>query len=146
MSMAAKNHTGRRLSRDCLVLLHEAKISRSLMMMRNYSAAPATRALMPTGGFLDGFAYSLHPYVGCACGDNDGCPFCYVRALPVARARAGPWGSWVIAKSNLLELLERELSALEKSGKLERAAIFMSSATDPYQGMERRMRLTRGAI
>ena len=114
--------------------------------MRNYSAAPATRALTPTGGFLDGFAYSLNPYVGCAFGDNGGCPFCYVRALPVARAEPGPWGSWVIAKSNLLELLGRELFALEKSGKLDRAAVFMSSATDPYQGMERRMRLTRGAL
>jgi len=114
--------------------------------LRNYSAAPATRALTPTGGFLDGFAYSLNPYVGCAFGDNGGCPFCYVRALPVARAEPGPWGSWVIAKSNLLELLGRELCALEKSGKLDRAAVFMSSATDPYQGMERRMRLTRGAL
>ena len=114
--------------------------------MRTYSAAPATRALTPTGGFLDGFSYSLNPYVGCAFGDNGGCPFCYVRALPVARAQAGPWGTWVVAKSNLLELLARELGALEKSGKLERAAVFMSSATDPYQGMERRMRLTRGAL
>jgi DNA repair photolyase len=114
--------------------------------MRNYSATPATRALTPTGGFLDGFSYSLNPYIGCAFGDGGGCPFCYVRALPVARAQPGPWGSWVIAKSNLLELLARELRALEQSGKLERAAVFMSSATDPYQGMERRMRLTRGAL
>jgi DNA repair photolyase len=114
--------------------------------MRTYSAVPATRALTPTGGFLDGFSYSLNPYVGCAFGDNGGCPFCYVRALPVARAQAGPWGGWVVAKSNLLELLARELGALEKSGKLERAAVLMSSAADPYQGMERRMRLTRGAL
>ena len=114
--------------------------------MRDYSVTAATRALTPTGGFLDGFSYSLNPYVGCAFGDNGGCPFCYVRALPVARVRPGPWGTWVIAKSNLLELLARELEALERSGKLNHAAVFMSSATDPYQGMERRMRLTRGAL
>jgi DNA repair photolyase len=114
--------------------------------MRNYSATPATRALTPTGGFLERFSYSLNPYIGCAFGDSGGCPYCYVRALPVARAQAGPWGTWVIAKPNLLELLERELRALERSGKLERAAVIMSSATDPYQGMERRMRLTRGAL
>jgi len=114
--------------------------------MRNYSVMPATRALTPTGGFLGGFGYSLNPYVGCAFGDRGGCPFCYVRALPVARARPGPWGSWVMAKSNLLELLARELRGFEQSGKLERTAVFMSSATDPYQGMERRMRLTRGAL
>src|ERR1700680_4011029 len=104
--------------------------------MRNYSATPATRALTPTGGFLERFSYSLNPYIGCAFGDSGGCPFCYVRALPVARAQAGPWGTWVIAKSNLLELLAREL----------RAPVSMSSATDPYQGMERRIRLTRGAL
>lgn len=95
--------------------------------MRNYSATPATRALTPTGGFLDGFSYSLNPYIGCAFGDRGGCPFCYVRALPVARAQPGPWGTWVVAKSNLLELLARELRALEQSGKLERAAVFMLS-------------------
>ena len=34
--------------------------------MRNYSATPATRALTPTGGFLEGFSYSLNPYIGYA--------------------------------------------------------------------------------
>jgi DNA repair photolyase len=114
--------------------------------MRNYSLIPATRALTSTGGFLGGFTHSLNPYVGCAFGDSGGCPFCYVRALPVARPERGPWGSWVIAKSNLVELLDRELSALARSGKLENASVFMSSATDPYQGLERRVSLTRGAL
>lgn len=115
-------------------------------MLREYAARPATRALTATGGFLSGFAYSLNPYVGCAFGAAGGCPFCYVRMLPVAHAEAGAWGSWVVAKSNLPELLDRELAALRASGKLGRAAVFMSSATDPYQGMERRMRLTRAAL
>jgi DNA repair photolyase len=114
--------------------------------MRRYIEQDTTRALTPTGGFLGGFDYSLNPYIGCAFGDSGGCPFCYVRALPVARADRGSWGSWVIAKRNLPECLERELTALERAGKLARRAIFMSSATDPYQGMERRMRLTRAAL
>lgn len=114
--------------------------------MRLYSATRATRALTPTGGFLGGFSHSLNPYVGCAFGDAGGCPFCYVRALPVAHAGEGPWGSWVIAKSNLCELLARELDSLGDAGKLERTTVFMSSATDPYQGVERRMRLTRGVL
>jgi DNA repair photolyase len=114
--------------------------------MRRYLEQDTTRALTPTGGFLSGFAYSLNPYIGCAFGDNGGCPFCYVRMLPVARAEQGSWGSWVIAKRNLPECLERELIALGRAGKLAHSAIFMSSATDPYQGMERRMRLTRAAL
>jgi DNA repair photolyase len=113
---------------------------------RNYIVSKATRALTPTGGFLSGFAYSLNPYVGCAFGDAGGCPFCYVRALPIAKAVDGPWGRWVIAKSNLAQRLERELMALKAAGRLERVTVFMSSATDPYQGIERRLRLSRGAL
>jgi len=119
---------------------------------RIYTVKPATRALTPTGGFLSGFAYSLNPYVGCAFGDAGGCPFCYVRMLPVAQAGPvdqvgrAPWGSWVIAKSNLAEKLEAEVAALGKRGRLEQTTIFMSSATDPYQGLERRLRLSRAAL
>ena len=114
--------------------------------MRLYLQRSASRALTPTGGFLRGFAFSLNPYVGCSFGDNKGCPFCYVRALPVAHMVEGGWGSWVIAKVNLPELLQRELQALARTCKLERAAVFMSSATDPYQGVERRLGITRAAL
>jgi DNA repair photolyase len=114
--------------------------------MRCYIDRTVGRALTVTGGFLRGFAFSLNPYVGCAFGDNRGCPFCYVRTLPVAHAAEGEWGTWVIAKINLPELLKRELELLGRTGKLQRAAVFMSSATDPYQGVERRLRITRGAL
>jgi DNA repair photolyase len=114
--------------------------------MRQYLQKNVRRALTPTGGFLRGFAFSLNPYVGCAFGDNGGCPFCYVRALPVANAAEGGWGSWVIAKLNLPQLLTNELEVLNRTGKLGRAAVFMSSATDPYQGSERRLGITRGAL
>jgi len=114
--------------------------------VRRYLLKDATRALTPTGGFLKGFGFTLNPYVGCAFGDNGGCPYCYVRMLPVAHAESGPWGSWVIAKRNLPAMLARELEGLAASGRLAAAAIFMSSATDPYQGIERRLRLTRAAL
>jgi len=114
--------------------------------MRRYLYKNVRRALTPTGGFLHGFAFSLNPYVGCAFGDNGGCPFCYVRALPVAHAVEGAWGAWVIAKINLPELLESELELLARTGKLQSATVFMSSATDPYQGIERRLGITRYAL
>jgi len=66
--------------------------------------------------------------------------------LPVARAESGEWGSWVIAKSNVAELLERELIALEASGRAREATVFCASATDPYQGFERELGLTRAAL
>jgi DNA repair photolyase len=117
------------------------------MSLRIYKYEKTSRALNPTGGFLSGFSHSLNPYIGCAFGDAGGCPFCYVRALPIAMKGAGaPWGSWVIAKINLKERLLAELAAMRKSGRLETATVFMSSATDPYQGIERRLRISRGAL
>ncbi|MDO8432885.1 MAG: radical SAM protein [Candidatus Binatus sp.] len=116
------------------------------MSSKRYQLKETTRALTRTGGFLRGFAFSLNPYAGCAFGDAGGCPFCYVRMLPVAHGEKSPWGSWVIAKSNLAERLERELAALEHSGRLAGTTIFMSSATDPYQGIERSLKLTRAAL
>ena len=115
-------------------------------MSRKHLFRPATHALTPTGGFLRGFAFTLNPYIGCAFGAAGGCPFCYVRALPVAHAVEGPWGDWVIAKTNLPELLEKELRKLERAGKLHDVTIFMASATDPYQGIERTAGLTRRAL
>ena len=116
------------------------------MAGRRYTSQPATRALTPTGGFLKGFAYSLNPYVGCGFGAGGGCPFCYVRMLPVAHAQKGGWGEWVIAKSNLPDLLEKELCALERAARLDAVTVFMSSATDPYQGIERRLELSRRSL
>jgi DNA repair photolyase len=115
-------------------------------MTRQYQTRSVQRALTPTGGFLSGFAFSLNPYIGCAFGDNGGCPFCYVRCLPVARTRPQGWGRWVIAKENLAARLAAELAQIESQGRLDRLTIFMSSATDPYQGLERDARLTRAAL
>jgi DNA repair photolyase len=116
------------------------------MPARRYTLKPAARALTPTGGFLKGFAFSLNPYVGCTFGDNGGCPFCYVRMLPIARSKPGAWGSWVIAKPNLAHLLDRELGSLEAARRLDKTTVFMSSATDPYQGIERRLGITRAVL
>ncbi len=103
----------------------------------------AHRILTPQGGgFLSGFTHSLNPYMGCAFGARGSCPYCYVRALPVAGAGGGrPWGDWVLAKSNAPELLRRELTRLAARGA--RPRIFFSSSTDPYQGAEARLRITR---
>jgi DNA repair photolyase len=108
--------------------------------VRHYSLQRTGRALTPTGGFLERFGYSLNPYVGCAFGAGGGCPFCY------ARAHRGVWGDWVLAKVDLRERLEHELRSLAANGRLADTAIFMSSATDPYQGWERRLGVTRASL
>ncbi|MEP7274627.1 MAG: radical SAM protein [Acidobacteriota bacterium] len=97
--------------------------------------------LNPTGGFLATFTHSLNAYQGCAFGRN-GCPYCYVRAMPIQRFAGEPWGDWVRAKTNAPELLAKELERAKRDGKFGMLRIFMSTATDPYQGLETRLRLT----
>jgi len=51
-----------------------------------------------------------------------------------------PWGSFVDVKMNLLEVLAKELP--KRSG----GSVWLSSVCDPYQQVEAKYQLTRGAI
>ncbi|MXY49214.1 MAG: radical SAM protein [Gemmatimonadetes bacterium] len=96
--------------------------------------------LTRTGGFLEGYTHTLQPYVGCVYR----CPYCYVQALPVHLYHGGAWGDYVDVKINAPERLEVEMARLKKRGKPVR--IFLSSATDPYQGAESKYRITRQCL
>ncbi len=102
----------------------------------------AKSILTETGGFLATYTHSLNVYQGCAFGKNS-CPYCYVRAMPIQRFSGAPWGEWVKAKINAPALLRREIEQAKKKGLFGRLRIFMSTATDPYQGAEARLKLTR---
>jgi DNA repair photolyase len=86
------------------------------------------------------FAWSLNPYMGCV----HQCTFCFVRAFE--RVADRPWdaryGTSIRVKSNLVEILRRELNWRS----WQRQKVVIGTATDPYQPAEGRFRLTRGAI
>lgn len=105
----------------------------------------AKSILNPTGGFLATYTHSLNVYQGCAFGKGS-CPYCYVRAMPIQRFSGQSWGDWVKAKTNAAALLERELAATKRKGTFGSLRIFMSTATDPYQGAEAKLKLTRGVL
>jgi DNA repair photolyase len=105
----------------------------------------AKSILNPTGGFLSTYTHSLNAYQGCAFGKNS-CPYCYVRAMPVQKFSGKPWGEWVKAKINAPQVLKGELEAAKRKGTFGELRIFMSTATDPYQGAEARLQLTRGIL
>ena len=85
-------------------------------------------------GFMEEYDYTLNPYSGCFFG----CTYCYAAFFsPVAELR-DTWGSWVNVKENGPEVL-----AKRKIGSLDGKRIYMSSVTDPYQPVERQVRLTR---
>lgn len=114
------------------------------MTQIDLSPRPAKSALTATGGFLEGFTHTLQPYTGC----RFGCDYCYVQGSPVHLVHKPrlPWGSYVHPRTGIAHHLAREMARYADKGKLGKLAIFMSSATDPYQGMERRHRLTRACL
>lgn len=97
------------------------------------------RLLTPASGFLQGYSHTLNPYAGCAFA----CRYCYVREMPIARFREEPWGDWVEVKENAAQRLAAELAAARKKGPV---TLFMSSATDPWQPLEFRYRITRSLL
>ena len=92
-------------------------------------------ALSRTG--VSGYDYTINPYTGCL----HSCVYCYANYM---RRFSGHmkdvWGNFVDVKVNLLDVLIKELP--RRSG----GRIWFSSVCDPYQQVEAKYRLTRGAI
>ncbi|WP_066048543.1 SPL family radical SAM protein [Robertmurraya korlensis] len=99
------------------------------------------KILTEAKGYLDvGFTHSLNPYSGC----GFSCKYCYVREMPIQKYKEIPWGNWIDIKTNAVENYQKEIKLLRKRNKS--INIFMSSATDPYQPIERRVNITRGIL
>src|ERR687885_2070413 len=103
-----------------------------------YREEPCKVALNRVKGM--GFKWSLNPYTGCV----HRCTFCFVRAFELRADRPfdDRYGTSIRVKTNVAEVLERELS--RRSWKRELVAI--GTATDPYQPAEGHYRLTRGCL
>jgi len=94
-------------------------------------------ALTKATGFMDAYDFTLNPYAGC----TFGCTYCYAAFFSRSPQRRDSWGSWVSVKENLVEQLRRR-----RPGALDGKRIYMSSVTDPYQPIERRLKLTQGLL
>jgi DNA repair photolyase len=122
--------------------LHECSPDNSLT--DNFLPRAASGALTKTGGFLAGFTHTLQPYIGC----RFGCEYCYVKGLSVHRFHqpALAWGEYVHPRIGIADHLRKELMRATARQTIGSLAIFMSSATDPYQGAERQWRLSRACL
>lgn len=114
-------------------------------MLKPLDAEPVQvgRVLTPASGFLYAFTHTLNPYMGCAFGDGGCGVYCYVAESPIGLYAGKPWGTWLRAKANAADALRRDLGAMPG---LRSARVFMSSATDPYQPAEAKMRITRSVL
>lgn len=95
---------------------------------------PVRDILTKTSGFLDTYDYTLNPYSGC----SFGCKYCFAAFFTRSDEERDTWGEWVKVKDNSIRLMESYAP-----GSLDGSLIYMSSVTDPYQPVERRLGLTR---
>jgi DNA repair photolyase len=86
------------------------------------------------------FNWSLNPYTGCA----HRCTFCYVRAFERRADRPSDdrYGASIRVKTNIAQILRLEL----ERPSWQREDVVIGAATDPYQPVEGRYRLTRSCI
>jgi DNA repair photolyase len=86
------------------------------------------------------FSQSINPYKGC----EHGCIYCYARAthsyLDLSPGR--DFETEIFYKPNAVELLRAELAA----PGYEMSPIALGTNTDPYQPVERELRITRGVL
>jgi DNA repair photolyase len=87
-----------------------------------------------------GFETSVNPYRGC----EHGCIYCFARPTHeyLGMSAGLDFESKIMVKTDAPKLLEEELSSL----KWKPQVLVMSGVTDPYQPVERKLRITRGCL
>ena len=116
-------------------LIREERPDRLGRTAVGYRAVP--EILTRATGFIGSYDYTLNPYTGC----SFGCSYCYAAFFQRDVKRQNSWGEWVTAKENAGRLVRSM-----RPGSLDGKRIYMSSVTDPYQPLERKVNLTRSVL
>jgi len=101
----------------------------------------ASRSVIASNDSPDiGFEVSLNPYRGC----EHGCIYCYARPMHeyLGFSAGLDFETKILVKADAPRLLRRELSARSWVPK----PVAIGTATDPYQPVERRLKLTRQCL
>lgn len=94
----------------------------------------ASSILTKPSGFMDSYDYSLNPYSGC----SFGCTYCYAAFFSRNKEKMDNWGYWVEVKENAMVMLKKK-----RKKPLKDVIVYMSSVTDPYQPIEKKLEITR---
>lgn len=100
-----------------------------------------SRSIITTNDSPDvGFDASINPYRGC----EHGCSYCYARPFHeyLGFSAGLDFETRILVKERAAELLRRELT----SPKWQPQVLALSGVTDPYQPVERRLKITRGCL
>src|SRR3954468_4184054 len=109
--------------------------------LRTEVVVDATRSIIARNKSPDiSFDQSINPYRGC----EHGCIYCFARPSHayLGMSPGADFESRLFAKPNAAELLARELSAPSYVPRV----IAMGTNTDPYQPLEKKMRITRSIL
>jgi DNA repair photolyase len=101
----------------------------------------ATRSILVTNDSPDvGFEVSINPYRGC----EHACIYCYARPTHeyLGFSAGLDFETKILVKEDAPDLLRRELA----SPRWQPRVVGVSGVTDPYQPVERRLRLTRRCL
>ena len=79
--------------------------------------------------------YVINPYIGC----RSSCVYCYAEFMKVFTGHKEDWGTFVDVKINAIDLIK-------KNGKYHGKNILFGSATDAYQVVEGKYKITRGIL
>jgi DNA repair photolyase len=108
---------------------------------RTHLLRDPTRTILTTNDSPDvGFTVSVNPYRGC----EHGCTYCYARPTHeyLGFSAGLDFETKILAKEDAPKLLHRELA----SPRWQPQVIALSGVTDPYQPVERHLRLTRRCL
>src|SRR5918999_1566439 len=116
--------------------LDAAEPGPEIIYLRDVSRSIITRNDSPDIGF----DASINPYRGC----SHGCVYCFARPTHeyLGLSAGLDFESRILVKQDAPELLRKELS----SPRWEPKALSMSGVTDPYQPVERGLRITRRCL
>ena len=114
----------------------EERPRRATQFFRNGTKTIITRNNSPDVGFDT----SLNPYRGC----EHGCIYCYARPTHeyLGFSAGLDFESKIMVKMDAAELLKAEL----ESPRWKPQVLVMSGVTDPYQPIEKKLRITRGCL
>lgn len=107
----------------------ESKLGHATIAYKN-----ASSILTKPTGFMESYDYSLNPYSGC----SFGCTYCYAAFFSRNKDKMDNWGYWVEVKENALTMLKKK-----RKKPIIDQIVYMSSVTDPYQPIERKIEFTR---
>jgi DNA repair photolyase len=85
---------------------------------------------------IEGVDYGINPYVGC----GHGCVYCYAIFMKRFTGHKEEWGTFVDIKVNAAHVLARQMRRAKPGN------IVFGTATDAYQPLERKHRITRACL